>query len=585
MRALLRLGPCLRPYWLPFCLGNGLLLFARLFEALIPQLLKSGIDGVAAGDAALAAIGAGILGCVAARFATIRLGRRSVRRVGVAVAYDLRNRLYDHLQRQDPGFFRRHRTGDLMARAINDLGLVRRLIAQASRTLFVMLFSAGIGLVFMLRESSALTLLLLPPLPVIAVIAWRAARRVHDESTRVQEGFARLSECVQENLSGIRTVQALGQEEPEIARFARSNDEYLAANLALVRTTARLSAWMPALGGICTLTVLGYGGSLVLSGGLTLGSFTSFLWYLGMVLWPVRDAGNLIILLQSGAAGIERLFEILDAEPAIGDREAAAAPAQTAGELVLDGLTVRHPGAARPSLSEVSCKIAAGETVAIVGRVGAGKSTLLRALVRLVEPPPGSVRLDGRDVRTLPLASLRARVALAPQEPFLFSDSVRENVSYDDVERPLARVREAAETADLGDTLDAFPDGFETLVGERGVMLSGGQKQRVTLARAFVRDAPVLLLDDPFSSVDSETEARILERLLALRRGRTTLLVTHRVAAARQADRVLVLDCGRLVESGSHEELCARGGLYASLDRAQTRRADLIERIAAEGAA
>ncbi len=580
MRALLRLGPCLRPYWLPFCLGNGLLLVARLFEGLIPQLLKLGIDGVAAGDAALLALGAGILLCVAARGAAILVGRRAVRRVGMVVAYDLRNRLYDHLQHQDPAFFRRHRTGDLMARAINDLGLVRRLIAQASRTFFVMVFSAGVGLLFMLRESPALTLLLLPPLPVIAWIAWRAARRVHEQSTEVQEGFSRLSERVQENLSGIRTVQALGQEQAEIGRFERTNDDYLAANLALVRTTARLSAWMPALGAVCTLTVLGHGGSLVVAGDLSLGSFAAFLWYLGMLLWPVRDAGNLIILLQSGAAGIERLYEILDAEPAIGDREAASAPPHVAGELLLDGLAVRYPGAARAALDEVSCKIAAGETVAIVGRVGAGKSTLLRALVRLVEPPPGSVRLDGRDVRTLPLASLRSRIALAPQEPFLFSDSVRENVSYDDVERPLARVREAAETADLGDTLDAFPDGFETLVGERGVKLSGGQKQRVTLARAFVRDAPVLLLDDPFSSVDSETEARILERLLDLRRGRTTLLVTHRVAAARQADRVLVLDGGRLVESGSHEELCARGGLYASLDRAQTRCAGLLERLA-----
>jgi ATP-binding cassette subfamily B protein len=582
MRALLRLGPCLRSYWLPFCLGNGLLLVARLFEGIVPQFLKRGIDGVAAGDPALAAIGAAILLCVAGRGAAILVGRRAVRRVGFAVAYDLRNRLYDHLQHQDPGFFRRHRTGDLMARAINDLGLVRRLIAQASRTFFVLVFSGVIGLFFMLRESPALTLFLLPPLPVIFWIAWRSARRVHTESTAVQAGFSRLSERVQENLSGIRTVQTLGQEEAEVARFSRTNDAYLDANLALVRTTAALSAWMPALGAVCTLTVLGYGGSLVLAGELSLGSFAAFLWYLGMVLWPVREAGNLIILLQSGAAGIERLFEILDTAPAIGDREAASPPPHVAGELTLDGLSVRYPGAAREALDGLSCKIAAGETVAIVGRVGAGKSTLLRALVRLVEPPAGSVRLDGRDVRTLPLASLRAKLALAPQEPFLFSESVRENVSYDDVERPLARVREAAETADLGDTLDAFPDGFDTLVGERGVMLSGGQKQRVTLARAFVRDAPVLLLDDPFSSVDSETEARILERLLALRRGRTTLLVTHRVAAARQADRVLVLDGGRLVETGSHEELCARGGLYARLDRSQTRRAGLLERLADE---
>ncbi len=580
MRALSRLAPYHRRYWLPFWAGNGLLLVARVFEALVPQLLKTGIDRVASADARLLVPAIGIAGCVLARFAAIAAGRRWVRRVGMAVAYDLRNRLYDHLQRQDMDFFRRHRTGDLMARAINDLGMVRRLVAQASRTFFVMVFSASVALAFMLRESPSLTLLLLPPLPLIFLLAWRLARRVRDESTRVQEGFSRLSERVQENLSGIRTIQALCQEPGEIARFERRNDDYLARNLELVRTTALLAAWMPALGALCTLAILGFGGSRVLSGELSLGSFTAFLWYLGMLLWPVRDAGNLIIQVQSGLAGVERVFELLDADPAIRDRAVAPAPERLQGALDLRDLTVRYPGAPGPALDGVSCSIAAGETVAILGPVGAGKSTLLRALVRLVEPPPGSVRVDGIDAHLLPLARLRAEIALAPQEPFLFSDTVRENLSYDDRERPLPLVQAAADAAELSDALETFPHGFETLVGERGVMLSGGQKQRVTLARAFVRDAPVLLLDDPFSAVDSETEARILRALLELRKGRTTLIVSHRAAAARAADRVLVLEDGRLVESGTHLELVARGGVYAALERAQTRRASLLEALA-----
>ena len=349
MRALSRLAPYHRRYWLPFWPGNGLLLVARVFEALISQLLKQGIDRVAAGDARLLLPALGIAGCVLARFGTIAVGRRVVRRVGMAVAYDLRNRVYAHLQRQDMDYFRRHSTGDLMARAINDLGMVRRLIALASRTFLVMLFCASIALAFMLRESWSLTLLLLPPLLAIFWLAWRLARRVHDQSTAVQEGFSALSERVQENLAGIRTIQALCQE----------------------------------------------------SGEITLGSFTAFLWYLGMLLWPVRDAGNLIIQVQSGLAGVERVYELLDAEPAIRDRSSGPAPARLRGELLLRDLTIRYPGAPHPALDAVSCRIAAGETVAILGPVGAGKSTLLRALVRLVESPPGSVYVDGMEAHAL----------------------------------------------------------------------------------------------------------------------------------------------------------------------------------------
>jgi ATP-binding cassette, subfamily B, multidrug efflux pump len=297
------------------------------------------------------------------------------------------------------------------------------------------------------------------------------------------------------------------------------------------------------------------------------------------VLWPVREAGAMINLFQRGSAGVDRLFELLDHPPEIADARPSFAPDELRGAIELCGLRYRYPGAVRDVLAGIDLRIATGETVAILGRVGAGKSTLLRLLVRMLDPPPGTLLLDGRDIRELPLSLVRDEVALMPQEPFLFSESVRENLAYDDPDRAHDDVESAAFAADLAETLAQFPDGLETPVGERGVMLSGGQKQRVTLARALVRDTPVLLLDDPFSSVDSSTEERILERIVRLRAGRTTVLVSHRVSAVRGADRIVVLDGGRIAEAGGHAELLARGGVYTRLAQAQSRRAELQVRL------
>ncbi len=582
MHPLQRLLPYYRRYWLPFTAGNLLLVVSRLFEAAIPRLLGAGIDRIAAGAPAGLAIALGILACVSGRFVTILVGRRAIRRIGVAVAYDLRNRLYAHLERQGPGFFTRYRTGDLMARAINDIGLVRQLVAQGTRTALVLGFSGVIGLACMFRASPRLALWILPPLPFVCAVAWRLSGRLRAESVSVQAGFSELSERVQENLAGIRTIQALTQEDAEAVRFAAVNDRYAVRNLELVTTSSRLAAWMPALGSLCTLTVLIAGGQLAQSGELSLGAFTAFLWYLGMVLWPVREAGNIVNLFQRGFAGCDRLFELLDTQPEIVDPPAPDASPEIVGRIELAHASCHYPGSARPALADVSLVLGAGEMVGIVGRVGAGKSTLLRLLVRLLEPSSGEIKLDGRPLAQLPLAILRSRVALVPQEAFLFSESLRENVAYDDTPRGPAEVRAAAEAADLWDTLGAFPEGLETRVGERGITLSGGQKQRVTLARSFVRDTPVLLLDDAFSSLDAATEARVLRRLHELRRGRTTLLVSHRVSAVREADRIVVLEAGRVLETGSPAELRARGGAFAELERAQGRRERLLRELASE---
>jgi ATP-binding cassette subfamily B protein len=584
MRGLLRLLPYYRRHRGELLVGLALLLLARLFEALIPQLLRVGIDGMVKSSAVLGLLAVGIAVCVAVEFVTIWFGRRTVRKLGVEVAYDLRNLLYEHLQKQGPAFFARHRTGDLMARAINDIGLIRRVVALGTRTAVVLVFSSAVAFSFMTWQSSRLTLWLLPPMPLVFGAAYLLSRRLYRESLDVQQGFATLSDRVQENLGGIRTIRALNQEEAEIRRFDTDNLRYLAQNFRLLRTNSLLSSLMPAFGALSVLVVLGFGGRQVLAGEMSLGTFTSFVWYLNMVLWPVREAGNMINLFQRGAAGCDRVFELLDTPPEIEDQPDPRAPERVRGALELRAVDYRYGSKADrvPSLSGVSLRVEAGETLAVLGRVGAGKTTLLHLLVRLLDPPPGAVRLDGVDVRAFALGDLRRHVALVPQDPFLFSESVRENLSYDDPGRPLGALEVAAAAADFAETLARFPNGWDTEVGERGVLLSGGQKQRLTLARALVRDAPVLLLDDPFSSVDAETEERILQRLLDLRRGRTTVIVTHRVSAARTAHRVIVLERGRVIESGEPGELRARGGAYAEIERAQRRSEALRRDLAAE---
>lgn len=573
---LARLLPYHARHALPFWLGMAGLLIARIFEAMIPVYLRDGIDRVEAAlgmpgtSAELLGPGIAILLCVLLRYLFIILSRRVIRRIGVAVAYDLRKRVYAHLQRMGPAFFQRHPTGDLMARAVNDIQLVRQLVGMGLRTILVLVFSATTGLAFMFALAPELAWVVLPPLPVIAWVGWRASRAVFAASTSVQAGFADLSEQVQENLGGIRTVQAQVQEEREIAAFGEVNTEYARRYLDLVRLNSLILSFMPWLGAWCVIGLVIVGGGLVRSGEVSVGTLAAFLWYLNMVLWPVRQAGQMVTLWQQGASACERLFEILDARPEIEDGPApdAGLPAAT-GAVELRCLAYRHPGAASDALAEVSLRLAPGEFLAVTGPVGAGKSTLLRTLVRMVDPPPGTVFLDGVDVRSYPLTALRSRAVLVPQDPFLFADLLGANLSYDDPERGAAAVERAAREADLAETIARLPEGLATLVGERGVNLSGGQKQRATLTRGIIQQAPLLLLDDVFSSVDTETEARILAGLRAVRAGRTTILVTHRVSTARTADRILMLAAGRPIGLAPHDVLLETCPAYAELDRNQ----------------
>ena len=359
------------------------------------------------------------------------------------------------------------------------------------------------------------------------------------------------------------------QENNEINRFAVTNQAYANSFFRQARINSLMTAVMPSTVAICTITILGYGGSLVIEQQISIGTFVAFFTYVAMVVQPFRVAGFIVNLFQRAAVASDRLFEVLDMAPEHPDHPSGSTPVHIRGDIVFKNLVYRYPGATTDSLAGITFKIDAGETVAVMGRVGSGKTTLMRQLVRLADAPPDCVLVDGHSVLDYPLAQLRAQIALVPQDPFLFADNIANNITYDDTSRDLESIWQAADAADLRNTLERFPEGLNTLVGERGVTLSGGQKQRATLARGLIRHAPVLLLDDCFASVDTATEEHILRQLRQLRKNQTTLLVSHRVSTARHADRIIVLEAGQIVEQGSHRELLNAGGVYADLERIQ----------------
>ena len=575
MKDLLRVWPFVFPY--RWQIGSGLITFfiARFFELAAFYLVAEGIDAIdllLRGEVpkwSLAQIALGIVGTLLGRFVFVVHARRAVRRSGIGVAYDLRQCLYRSVQLQGTAFFGRIGVGDIMSRAIGDIALVQRLISGGTVQFVIMVYAPAFALTAMMYKSPGLTLLMLPVLPLIFIYAARRARRVAQASKEVQERLAALSTHTQENLSGIRTVQAHAQEENEIKRFWSTNDAYAQAFVTQSRINSLMSAWMPYFAGLAQLAIVVYGGALVLEGQMTVGDLVFFLACLNMLLQPIRMAGNFVTLVQRAAVATRRLVEVFDAPPEIEDQPSAGVPAVIRGTFELRDLSFTYPGADRRALSGISLSIEPGESIAIVGRIGSGKSTLLKQFTRMVDTAPGQLFIDGHDIRDYPLAQLRTQIAQVLQDPFLFGEPLRENISYDDPDRALEVIWDSADAAALRPTILEFRDQMETIVGERGVTLSGGQKQRTTLARGLIRNAPVLILDDCFSSVDTETEEHILGRLKAMRGGATTILVSHRVSTLRHADRIVLLDEGRVAEVGTHDELLRAGGLYAALEAAQ----------------
>jgi ATP-binding cassette, subfamily B, multidrug efflux pump len=558
-----------------FLLGLGCVLVTTAVALMSPWILKHAIDDLTTGvTRGKLAFYAGLLlaiGLVGGYFRFLM--RRLIVGASREIEFDLRNAFFAHLQRLPLAYFQGHRTGDLMSRATNDLNAVRMMIGPA------VMYSVNTAIVFvvaillMASIDARLTLIALAPLPFVSIAVRFFGTAIHRRFERIQAQLSDLSAVVQEALAGVRVVRAYGQEEAELERFRRANQEYVDRNRGLIRIQG---FFYPSLGlflGLGALLVLWLGSREVIRGRITVGEFVAFNAYLAMLSWPMIAFGWVTNMMQRGMASWKRMLEVLDTPAAVTDAAARADALADGmgGSIEVRDLSFAYDGG-RPVLEGVSLRVAPGETLAVVGPTGSGKSSLINLLPRLYDPPRATVFIDGTDVHEIPLARLRGAIGFVPQEPFLFSATVAENIAFGGpaaTAASIGAVRRAAAIARLDKDVEDFPAGYDTIVGERGITLSGGQKQRTALARAVLLEPRILILDDALSAVDTYTEAEILSRLRAVRRGRTAIIVAHRISSVRDADHIVVLERGRIVERGRHDELVAADGIYAAMYRKQ----------------
>jgi len=560
------LWPHLRRYRRAYAVGFGALAAKDIFGAAIPLAMRAAVDSLTA-DRSLRSLFefCGLLVGLSLAKGVFQYWMRVIL-IGISrdIEYDLRNDLFSRLVTLDAGFYGRMRTGDILARATNDMNAVRMMLGPGVMYWFETSLTLVLSVSVMLWVDWRLTLVALIPAPFVSLAVLVFGRKIHDRFESIQTMFSDISSRVQENLSGVRVVRAYVQEQSELAHFETLNRGYIGENLRLAKISGLFNPLLTTLVGFSFLLVLWFGGLRLAAHKISLGGFVMFSTYMGMLVWPLIAMGWVANLMERGRASLGRVRGLLEERPKIAAPEKPRAiPAPLRGEVEFLNASVRY--GERAALENVTMRIPTGRTVAIVGHTGSGKSTLAHLVPRLVDPSGGRVTLDGIDLREFSPEELRRQIGYVPQETFLFSATLGQNIAFGVKDPTETEIRRAAEIAGLGPDIDGFPNGLQTVVGERGITLSGGQKQRAAIARAVLRNPRILILDDALASVDTATEERILTELASVMHGRTTILISHRVSTIRNADWIFVIEHGELVAEGSHAELLERGGYYADL--------------------
>jgi len=573
------LFPYMKKYRWSYVAGTLCVFFNNGIWILFPQVIRRAVDGLHMGVTRqrLMTYALLLLAVAVAKGIFQFLTRWIVIGVSREIEFDLRNDFFRHLESLSYSYYQRTRTGDIMARATNDLNAVRMLLGPAIMySANTIVFTAG-ALAFMLSISPKLTVYAFLPLPIVSIVVQYFGRKIHERFERIQAMFSEISARAQENFSGARVIRAYVQEEAEITAFERSNREYIWRSLKLVRLMGMLWPTLEIMLGFAIVLVLWLGGREVMAHRMTVGEFVAFNTYMVQLTWPVIALGWVINIFQRGTASMLRFNEILSEKPEIVDGEETRSARASAieGQIEFRNLNFAYNGV--PVLQDVNLHIPAGSSLAIVGPTGSGKTTLVSLIPRIYDAEPGSVLIDGRPIREYPLPFLRQKIGFVPQETFLFSESIRENIAFGVADATDADIRTAAQAANIADDIESFPEQYRTVVGERGLTLSGGQKQRTAIARALIRNPRILVLDDALSSVDTHTEDKILNHLREVMQGRTTIFISHRVSTVRNADQIAVLHGGRIVELGAHDELLARNGYYTDLYNKQLLEEELAE--------